>query len=103
MNSHDTKADAPVCQQATADGLNPHYENSADQGVTISRSTQRDALRVAEKAADEVIQQLRETEQERDQLVRRIGGLQNRIDALRSARNHHARLVRDLLAVGDVE
>ena len=98
MNSHDTKADAPVCQKATADGLNPHYENSADRGVTISRSAQRAALRVAEKAADEVIQQLRDAEQERDQLARRIGSLQARIDALGSDREYHTRLVRGLLA-----
>ena len=96
MTKHEGLDDAPVCEKAVASGPNPHYENGADRGVTISRATIRAALRVAEKAADAVMQQLRETEQERDQLARRIGGLQNRIDGLKSARDYHTRLVRDL-------
>ena len=98
MTKHEISDDAPVCSQAQPDCPNPHYENSADRGVTISRAAMRAALRVAEKATDVVTQQLREAEQERDQLVRRTGGLQHRIDALKSERDYHTRLVRDLQA-----
>ena len=100
----DTKADAPVSYQAQAGGPNPDYVNNsgADRGVTVFRWAARAAFAVAEKAANAVTQQLRETEQERDQLARRVGGLQSRIDALCSERDYHTRLVRELGAALEV-
>ena len=98
------KGDAPVSYQAQAGGPNPDYAGNSgtDRGVTVFRWAARAALLTAEKAVDAVMQQLRETEQERDQLARRVGGLQSRIDALCSERDYHTRLVRELAAALEV-
>ena len=100
----DTKADAPVSYQAQAGGPNPDHASNAGAGggVTVFRWAARTALAVAEKAADAVVRQLREAEQERDQLARRVGGLQSRIDALCSERDYHTRLIRELGAALEV-
>ena len=69
-----------------------------EPGVTLRRHTVRAAISVAEHAADESNLRLREAEQQRDDLARRLGEMQRKVDVLLAERENRTRHVRDLLA-----
>ena len=89
-----TGTDGDTMQETPASITTNH---SDAPGVTVNRHTVRTALRSAEKLADDANLMLREAERERDNAVRRLGKLQERVDALHQEREFRTRHVQDLL------
>ena len=92
--------------QATPDGPNPDYQtvNSASPSqpaVAVPRHALRTAIRLAEQAAEEIVKRIREAEQERDNLARRVGAQQELIDGLNGEGEYRSRHLLDLQAALD--
>ena len=80
----------PECAMQANAGFEP--------GVMIARSTLRGALDVAEKAANDLMDKIRDVEQQRDNCVRQVGSLQEHLDTLRRIHSSQTHLVRSLMA-----
>lgn len=91
--------------QATASGPNQHYSNDGEAAKTqpIARHALRTALRLAEKSAQDCLTMLREAENQRDALVRRLSEQQARVDAMVTEHQYLTRHVRDVEAARDAD
>jgi hypothetical protein len=74
---------------------------SAAPQVSVSYHVHREAVCLAEQAADEINRQLQAAEEERDRLVRRTGVQQALIDKLLAERDLRTAHVRALLGARD--
>lgn len=73
----------------------------AEPGITLPAYAARTALKLAEGAVDEINARLRAAEEDRDELVRKLGRQQEMVDRLLSERDYRTRHVRTLLAARD--
>ena len=73
----------------------------AEPGIVLIRRAVSVAIRQAEQAVDEINARLRDAEQQRDDLARKLGAQQDVIDRLTGEREYRSRHVRDLLAARD--
>ena len=92
--------DAPVAMEATADGCNRQYNEGSCKVFKIHARELRQALLGAEHRVHEIMNEIRDQEQKRDNAIRLAGSLQQNLDSLRGEcanRTAHVRALEALL------
>jgi len=97
---YESQDDTPVAT-AQAMGLSPDYKENKSKRVEISVRELRQAILLAESAANEALSKIRDLESRRDHFAREVGGVQRMLDdmmRLHAERTAHVRALEALLS-----
>ena len=81
-------------------GLGGSLSMQGEPGVAITWADYRQALKNAERAADEMMKHIESIEQQRNEFARQIGAMQETLDRLHREREETTRHVRMLQSQG---